>query len=191
MLVPKSSKRSLHLPSALGFSTNTTTTHSLAILGCIRPSSLIQGIICGPTSSEMSRITFGAAMCVCAQKCHATGRLDYYSHCLCQTAHGDQSPSTLLLTCHPVQGLDSILVVVDQLTKLAHFIACSKTATAKQTTDLFLNHVACHHRLPDSIVSDHGPQFSSHFWRRLWSLLRASTNLSSGHDPQSNSQTNV
>ena len=89
----------------------------------------------------------------------------------------------------PVHGFDSVLVVVDRLTKLAHFIACSKTATAEQTADLFLDHVVRHHGLPDSIVSDRGPQFSSRFWRRLWSLLRASTNLSSGHHPQSNGQT--
>ena len=54
-------------------------------------------------------------------------------------------------------GVDSILVVVDHLSKMAHFLSCSKDITADQTASLFLKHVVCLHSLPDDIVSDHGP----------------------------------
>jgi hypothetical protein len=84
---------------------------------------------------------------------------------------------------------DSILVVVDCLSKMAHFISCSKDISAEQTASLFLKHVVCLHGLPDDIVSDHGPQFASKFWSRLFGLLGTKINLSSAFHPQSDGQT--
>jgi hypothetical protein len=51
---------------------------------------------------------------------------------------------------------DFILVVVDCLTKMAHFIPCAKTITSEGTTKLFLDHVFGYHGLPKDIISDHG-----------------------------------
>ena len=86
-------------------------------------------------------------------------------------------------------GADSILVVVDRLYKMAHFLSCSKDITADQTASLFLKNVVHLHGLPDDIVSDRGPQFALRFWSRLFELLGTKINLSSAFHPQSDGQT--
>ncbi|GJP39787.1 hypothetical protein CLOM_g24128 [Closterium sp. NIES-68] len=62
-------------------------------------------------------------------------------------------------------GNDAILVVVDRLTKMAHFIACQQTITAEQTAQLFIANVIRLHGLPSAIISDRDPKFTSNFWR--------------------------
>jgi hypothetical protein len=52
---------------------------------------------------------------------------------------------------------NSILVVVDRLTKMAHFTPCSKSITAEEITQLILDGIARLHGLPEEIVSDRGP----------------------------------
>ena len=101
-----------------------------------------------------------------------------------------QSISMDFITDLPLsEDSDSILVVVDHLSKMAHFLPCSKDITADQTASLFLKHVIRLHGLPDDIVSDRGPQFASRFWSCLFKLLGTKTNLSSAYHPQSDGQT--
>ena len=57
------------------------------------------------------------------------------------------------------KGADAILVVVDRLSRTAHFIACTMDSTAKDVADLFVKHVFCLHGLPKSIVTDTGANF--------------------------------
>ena len=100
-----------------------------------------------------------------------------------------QSISLDFITDLPLsQGFDTILTVVDRFTKMAHFLPCIKTITSEQTADLVMREVFRHHGLPDSIVSDRGPQFISKFWRHLLSLLKISCNLSSSYHPQTDGQ---
>ena len=67
-----------------------------------------------------------------------------------------------LITDLPLSnGCDSILMVVDQFSKETEFIPCNKTATALDTAKLYLFHVWKDHRLPRTIVSDRGLQFTS------------------------------
>ena len=63
-----------------------------------------------------------------------------------------------------LEGWDTIWVVVDRLTKTRHLIACRSNIDVKGLADLFLRHVFSLHGLPDSIVSDRGPQFAASFW---------------------------
>ncbi|GJP54478.1 hypothetical protein CLOM_g13561, partial [Closterium sp. NIES-68] len=65
-------------------------------------------------------------------------------------------------------GNDAILVVVNRLTKMAHFIACQQKITAEQTAQLFIANVIRLHGLPTAIISDRDPKFTSNFWRHLW-----------------------
>jgi hypothetical protein len=56
----------------------------------------------------------------------------------------------------PSNSYDSILVVVDHLTKMVHFISCTKTIIGKGTTKFFFDHVFWYHGLSKDIISDCG-----------------------------------
>ena len=59
------------------------------------------------------------------------------------------------------QGYDSILVVVDRLTKMVHFIPTTEKTLAEELTRLFRDNIQKLHRLLKSIISDKGPQFTA------------------------------
>jgi transposase InsO family protein len=88
-----------------------------------------------------------------------------------------------------VRTKNSILVMVDQLTKMAHFTPCSKSITAKETAQLILDGIVRLHGLLEEIVSNRGPQFASKFWHRLFELLRVDIRLSSAFHPETDGQT--
>ena len=67
------------------------------------------------------------------------------------------------------QGYDSILVVVDRLTKMVHFISTTEKMLAEGLARLFRDNVWKLHGLPESIISDRGPQF---IVRIIWELNR-------------------
>jgi hypothetical protein len=76
------------------------------------------------------------------------------------------------------------MVVVDHFMKMAHFIPCNKSIIGKKTIKLFLDHVSHYHGLLEDIVSDHGLQFTSKFWKRLFKLLGVKVKLSLTFHPQ-------
>ena len=87
------------------------------------------------------------------------------------------------------EGNTVILVVVDRFSKSCRFIALPKLPSALQTAKLMFEHVFRVYGLPQDIVSDRGPQFSSRLWRAFCKLIGATASLTSGFDPQSNGQT--
>ena len=84
---------------------------------------------------------------------------------------------------------DAILVVVDRLTKMAHFIPTTKSMSAPDVAALFIQHIIRVHGLPETLVSDRDPVFTSHFWGRLIELLGIRANRSSAFHPQTDGQT--
>lgn len=86
-------------------------------------------------------------------------------------------------------GYDSIWVVIDRLTKMAHFIPCYESMSSEDLADLYLLHVFRLHGLPSSITSDRGSTFASAFTRRLHELLGITTRLTTAYHPQANGQT--
>ena len=62
-------------------------------------------------------------------------------------------------------GYDSIWVVVDHLTKSAHFISVKTNYNSAVLAELYMSQIVCLHGVPKKIVSDRGTQFTSHFWQ--------------------------
>jgi hypothetical protein len=60
-------------------------------------------------------------------------------------------------------GYDSIWVIVDRLTKVAHFIQVKTTYTRSKLAELYMSRIVCLHGVPKKIVSDRGTQFTSRF----------------------------
>ena len=68
------------------------------------------------------------------------------------------------------QSKDVVLVVVDRLTKIVHFVPLSHPYTVAKVASLYLQYVFKLHGMPASIVSDRDPVFTSHFWQELMKL---------------------
>lgn len=88
-------------------------------------------------------------------------------------------------------GFDSILTIVDSLSKQKHLIPCNKTVDSEKTADLILRHVFKLHGLPLYIVSDRGPQFVSRLWKSLCDKLKIQRNLSTAYHPETDGQSEI
>jgi transposase InsO family protein len=79
---------------------------------------------------------------------------------------------------------DSIWVIMDQLTKVAHFIPVKTTYSVPPVAELYMSRIVCLHGVPKKIVSDRGTQFTSKFWERLHETLDIQLRFSSSYHPQ-------
>ena len=87
------------------------------------------------------------------------------------------------------QGYNSILVVVDRLTKIVYFIPTTEKTSAEELARLFRNNMWKLHRLPKSIISDRGPQFAVGLMKELNEMLGIKSKLSTVFHPQTDRQT--
>jgi len=89
------------------------------------------------------------------------------------------------------QGFTVICVVIDRLSKAAHFIPMKQDFTSKLVAELFFKHIVKLHGLPKSIVFDRDTVFTSQFWKFLWHFSGTTLKMSSVYHPQSDGQSEV
>lgn len=86
-------------------------------------------------------------------------------------------------------NFDSILVIVDRLTKWSIFVPTSTRLTSPQLAQLIIDHVISQHGVPESIVSDRGSKFVSKFWKHVTDKIGINLRLSTAYHPQTDGQT--
>jgi hypothetical protein len=89
------------------------------------------------------------------------------------------------------EGKDKILVIVDRLTKYAHFMRVRKTDSAKQIAEVFCKNIYKLHGFPKVIVSDRDAKFKGNVWREFCKQIGTSLNMSLAYHPQTDGQTKI
>jgi hypothetical protein len=82
---------------------------------------------------------------------------------------------------HTQAGYDSIWVIVDGLTKVAHFIRVKMTYSGATLVEIYMSQIVCLHGVPKKIVSDRGSQFTSKFWEKLHDSMDTQLNFRAYH----------
>jgi hypothetical protein len=90
---------------------------------------------------------------------------------------------------HTSRGYNSIWVIVDRLTKSAHFIPVSTTYRVRRYAELYMSHIVRYHGIQKTIISDRGSIFVAHFWEQLHECLGTHLIRSSAYHPQTDGQT--
>ena len=86
-------------------------------------------------------------------------------------------------------GSDTILVIINHLTKQSIFILTVNTITSPMLVKLFILHVFSKHGVPSHVTSDHGMEFVSAFFRSLSKVLDMKLHFTSGYHPEGDGQT--
>lgn len=84
---------------------------------------------------------------------------------------------------------DSIMVVVDKLTKAAHFVLVKSTHKAGNIAEIYMKEIARLHGIAKAIVSDRDSKFTSNFWKGLFKEFGTNPNLSIAYHPKMDVQT--
>ena len=88
-------------------------------------------------------------------------------------------------------GFNAVHVVVDRLTKHATFTPTTTGLNAEGFAQLFVKNIICRFGIPDSIITDRDPRWTSEFWLGIAKFLRTRMSLSSSHHPQHDGQTEI
>ncbi|GKE83875.1 putative reverse transcriptase domain-containing protein, partial [Tanacetum coccineum] len=85
-------------------------------------------------------------------------------------------------------GHDTIWVIVDRLTKSAHFIPTRETDSMETLTRLYIKEIVSWHGVPISIISDRDSHFTSRFWQSLQKALGTQLDMSTAYHPKTDGQ---
>ena len=86
-------------------------------------------------------------------------------------------------------GYSQIWVVVDHFTKMAHFIPLPTSIDVQELAKKFTREIWKLHGLPEEIISDRDPKFTSYFWAALMEILGVGRKLSTAFHPETDGQT--
>ena len=86
------------------------------------------------------------------------------------------------------KGYNSIWVIVDRLTKSAHFSPIKRTFSMDQYAEMYVSEIVRLHGVPLSIVSDRDPKFTSNFWKSLHKAIGTQLRFSTAFHPQTDGQ---
>src|SRR5438105_6769743 len=87
------------------------------------------------------------------------------------------------------KGNNSIWVIVDRLTKVAHFIPMKTMYQGDELAELYIQHILRLHGVPSRILTNRGTQFTSYFWKCLHQALGTTLDYSTAYHPQTDGQT--
>ena len=82
------------------------------------------------------------------------------------------------------KGFDAIWVVVDRLTKSAHFIPIKETMSSEKLAVVFVNEIVARHGIPVSIISDRDTRFTSRYWKKFHEDMGTRLLISTAYHPQ-------
>ncbi|GJS84953.1 reverse transcriptase domain-containing protein [Tanacetum coccineum] len=85
-------------------------------------------------------------------------------------------------------GHDTIWVIMDRLTKSAHFLPMREDYKMERLARLYLNEIVARHGVPISIISDHDSRFTSRFWQSMQEALGTRLDMSTAYHPQTDGQ---
>ena len=88
----------------------------------------------------------------------------------------------------PGRKHDSVWIVVDQLTRSAHFLPVKTDYSLDKMTELYIKEIVWLHGIPISIIFDRDPRFASRFWGKLQEALGIRLNFSTAFHPQTDGQ---
>ena len=88
-------------------------------------------------------------------------------------------------------GFDAIWVIVDRLTKSAHFLPIRMTYTLEELARLYIKEIVRLHGVPATIISDRDPRFTSRFWGAFQKAFGTRLSLSTAYHPQTDGQSNT
>ena len=89
------------------------------------------------------------------------------------------------------RGFDAITTYVDRLSRRVHFVPSRTSDTASDVAKDFFDNIFRLHGLPDSLVSDRDPKFTSRFWRQLLAFCNVKLKMSTSHHPQTDGTSEV
>ena len=84
---------------------------------------------------------------------------------------------------------DRVWVVVDRLTKVAHFLGVRSTNSVKELAQIYLDGVVKYHGAPESVTTDRGTKFTSKLWKEVQKAFGTKSNFSTAFHPQTDGQT--
>nr|GFA10999.1 hypothetical protein [Tanacetum cinerariifolium] len=85
-------------------------------------------------------------------------------------------------------GYDAIWVIVDRLTKSAHFLPIREDYKTEKLTRIYINEIVVRHGVPMSIISDLDGRFASHLWKALQEVLCTKLHMSTAYHPETDGQ---